>query len=94
LHLLLPAFGLVTDSPNSMPVTRDLSSAKRGAILRWLNSPGPDGNPLLGTAPAAVPDQARPAAAAVTALDDSAAPFHGGKTAAAARRISSRKGNS
>ena len=26
--------------PNSMPVTRDLSRAKRAAILRWLRSPG------------------------------------------------------
>lgn len=38
----------ITD-PNSMPVTRDLSPAKRAAILRWLSTPGADGLPLLGT---------------------------------------------
>ena len=35
-----------------MPVTRDLSAAKRAAILSWLSSPGPDGKPLLGEEPA------------------------------------------
>ena len=32
-----------------MPVSRDLSAAKRAAILRWLTKPGDDGKPLLGT---------------------------------------------
>jgi hypothetical protein len=47
-HLLLLGFGLGMDDPNSMPVTRDLSDAKREAILRWLST---DGTPPLGTQP-------------------------------------------
>ncbi|MGH2841168.1 MAG: hypothetical protein ACRDKY_10150, partial [Solirubrobacteraceae bacterium] len=50
-HLLLLAFGLPIDDPNSMPVTRDLSASAREAILRWLTDAGPDGNPLRGEAP-------------------------------------------
>ena len=50
-ELLAYAFDLDVTDPNSMPVTRDLSSGKRAAILRWLNEPGPDGKPLLGTPP-------------------------------------------
>lgn len=42
-------FSLPVSDPNSMPVTRDLSPAKRAAILKWLNTPGPDGKPLQGT---------------------------------------------
>ena len=34
--MMLLAFGLPVADPNSMPVTRDLSPAKRAAILRWL----------------------------------------------------------
>jgi hypothetical protein len=56
--ILTYVFSLPESDPNSMPVTRDLSPAKRKAILRWLNTPGPDGKPLLGTPP--------PKAAAVT----------------------------
>ncbi len=37
-------FSLPVHDPNSMPVTRDLSPAKRAAILEWLK------NPLRGTA--------------------------------------------
>lgn len=40
----------VTDA-HYMPVTRDLSTAKRTAMLAWLNNPGPDGKPLLGSPP-------------------------------------------
>ena len=40
-HLLAFSFGLPVDDPNSMPVTRDLSHAKRQAILRWLKRPIP-----------------------------------------------------
>jgi hypothetical protein len=43
--LLKFAFGLPVEDPNSMPVTRDLSPAKRAAILRWLD------DPQLGTPP-------------------------------------------
>lgn len=46
------AFGLDITNPNAMPVTRDLSPAKRAAIIRWLTTPGEDNLPLLGTAPA------------------------------------------
>ena len=62
-ELLAYAFGLDVSDPNSMPVTRDLSSGKRAAILRWLNEPGPDGKPLLGTPPVepeTVPETAEP----------------------------------
>ncbi len=38
----------VTD-PHYMPVTRDLSDAKRLAMIQWLTNLGPDGKPLLGT---------------------------------------------
>lgn len=51
-------FSLPVGDPNSMPVTRDLSPAKRRAIVKWLNTPGEDGKPLLGTA--------RPVAAALS----------------------------
>ncbi len=51
LDLLRFAFGLDPANPNSMPVTRDLSPAKRATILQWLGNPGPDGKPLLGTQP-------------------------------------------
>ena len=44
--LLKLAFGLDISDPNSMPVTRDLSPAKRSAILTWLD------NPIEGTPPA------------------------------------------
>jgi hypothetical protein len=38
-----------------MPVTRDLSDAKRKAMLRWLSEVGADGKPLLGTPPVPIP---------------------------------------
>ncbi|CAN5820343.1 hypothetical protein BH11VER1_BH11VER1_35000 [soil metagenome] len=44
--MLQRAFGLPIKDPNCMPVTRDLSPAKRAAILQWLQ------NPLEGAAPA------------------------------------------
>ena len=87
---LVLAFGLPVEDPNSMPVTRDLSSAKRAAILRWLSSPGADGKPLPGTAPPTKAAAARPAAVAVTDAGDAGEQLLGGK-GAAFRRISSRK---
>jgi hypothetical protein len=77
-HLLL-AFGLNPADPNSMPVTRDLSPAKRNAILAWLK------NPLPGEvrARANTADIAEPA---VGNLTGQAMP-KGGKAAAAARRL-------
>jgi hypothetical protein len=41
-ELLRLAFGLDVHNPNSMPVTRDLSRAKRTAILSWLDAPRSD----------------------------------------------------
>jgi hypothetical protein len=85
-ELLLLAFGLDVTDPNSMPVTRDLSRAKRTAILSWLAAPGPDGKPLLGTPPppqAAVPRELVPAESPAPPREG--AP-RGGKTAALARR--------
>ena len=49
VQVLSFVFALPVTDPNSMPVTRDLSAAKRAAILKWLNTPGPDGKPLKGT---------------------------------------------
>jgi len=34
-----------------MPISRDLSSAKRAAMIDWLTNVGADGKPLLGSAP-------------------------------------------
>jgi hypothetical protein len=48
LKILRLAFALPMEDPNHMPVTRDLSDAKRAMILKWMNSPGADGLPLKG----------------------------------------------
>jgi len=81
--LLANAFSLDIGDPNSMPVSRDLSAAKRAAILRWLTRPGDDGKPLLGDPPPArpadpVPDGPVP--------DGEVPPRQGGKASAASRR--------
>jgi hypothetical protein len=102
------AFGLDTDDPDSMPVTRDLSAAKRQTILRWLSEPGEDGKPLLGSPPpSAGPSAAGPSAAGSAraaggagiaedppggARPGGAPPHHGGKAAAASRRPAVRRG--
>lgn len=67
LSILQLAFSLPRENPNHMPVTRDLSRDKRDIILRWLTSPGPDGLPLLGTAPVQQPAPAATAAATAVA---------------------------
>ena len=46
--LLQLAFSLPVSDPNYMPVTRDLSSAKRDTLLKWLATSGPDGLPVKG----------------------------------------------
>jgi hypothetical protein len=76
-RLLSLAFSLPVSDPNSMPVTRDLSPAKRGAILAWLQ------NPLPGEAPAprALAEARAPEA------PTGARASRGGKAAAAARRL-------
>jgi hypothetical protein len=78
-HLLLLAFGLREQDPNAMPVTRDLSPAKRAAILAWLMNPAP-GAVASAQATARTARAAPPAAAG-------ASPPRGGKAAAAARRL-------
>lgn len=90
--LLLIAFQLPIEHPNSMPAQRDLSPAKRAAILKWLRDLGPDGKPLLGTKP---PPSAGVAGAALTGEFVAPKPdpetirkqLLGGKTAAASRRL-------
>lgn len=77
--LLSLAFGLPVGDPNSMPVTRDLSPAKRAAILAWLQ------DPLPGEVPQPAP-RAFAAAEAPQAPPGAVAP-RGGKAAAASRRL-------
>jgi len=79
--LLLLAFGLDPANPNAMPVTRDLSPAKRRAILSWLKNPLPGGPPPQARARAAAPAPAAPASGVPGAA------AKGGKAAAAARRL-------
>lgn len=80
--LLTLAFGLDVTDPNSMPVTRDLSPAKRQTILTWL------ANPLPGpaTAPEAAPRAAAPPG---RSEEGGGAPLaaRGGKAAAAGNRL-------
>jgi hypothetical protein len=92
-ELLLLAFGLPIEDPNSMPVTRDLSGGARTAILRWLNEVGADGKPLPGSAPAPAPPAgavARPASVA-RAVEADLPPQ--GKAAAAARMVGDTPGD-
>lgn len=81
--LLMLAFGLNPSDPNTMPVTRDLSPAKRQAILSWLKNPLP-GSPPPARAPAPA---SSPAPAAAPATGAPAPMARGGKAAAAARRL-------
>jgi hypothetical protein len=69
LKILELAFSLPIEDPNHMPVTRDLSDAKRDMILKWMATPGADGLPLKGAPiPAAV--AAAVAAAPMAAVAD------------------------
>ncbi|KFE70836.1 hypothetical protein [Hyalangium minutum] len=81
--LLSLAFGLNVANPNSMPVTRDLSPAKRQAILQWLQNGLPLGEapPPKASARVALPQPTPPATATPTP------PKKGGKAMAAARRL-------
>jgi hypothetical protein len=94
--MLLLAFEQPIESPNSMPVTRDLSKAKRAAILRWLREVGPDGKPLPGPliAPRGIEPPGAPqathaegAAAAANGGPPAEDPGQGGKAAAMTRRL-------
>ena len=59
------AFSLPIENPNSMPVTRDLSTAKRNAILTWLaSSPPPLGEAVTAQEAAPPADTAVVAEAA------------------------------
>lgn len=85
--LLQLAFGLDPADPNAMPVTRDLSPARRQAILSWLKNPLP-GRAAVPKAASLARDTAPKAPPAVVT--------RGGKSAAAARRLvlQTRKGAS
>lgn len=94
-RLLTLAFGLDAHDPNSMPATRDLSAAKREAILRWLTEAGADGLPRQGTAPPGAAGTAPAEAMAVPVLlpaprpgaSRAAPPSQGGKASAVSRRL-------
>jgi hypothetical protein len=58
------ALDLPLDHPSHMPVTRDLSGAKRALLLKWLRALGPDGKPKQLGAPAVVAAMAPRAEAA------------------------------
>jgi hypothetical protein len=58
------ALGLPSDHPSHMPVTRDLSDAKRALLLKWLREVGADGKPRRTGTPAPAPLAALAAAAA------------------------------
>jgi hypothetical protein len=91
LPLLTLAFGLNPADPNSMPVTRDLSTAKRAAILRWLTDTAADGKPRLGDAERAVARPAPPAdispGSPAPGAYQMTPPSLGGKASAASRRL-------
>jgi hypothetical protein len=92
-EMLQYAFGLDEGNPNSMPVTRDLSPAKRAAILRWLTDVGADGKPLEGVrptpppAPGPGPLEVAAEPPTPTPTPPEGDPARGGKSAAAARRL-------
>ena len=77
------AFALDARDPNSMPVTRDLSPAKRAAIVAWLGQDPPPRGPTVTTGQTGGVGAAD-GVGGVTVPGDLAA--KGGKTAAAARR--------
>lgn len=88
-RMLIHAFSLPDEDPNAMPVTRDLSPAKRAAILRWLKSlpeQPRDASPRLAAKPAAkVLKAAKPTKTSKAAPPNPLA-ISGGKAAAMARR--------
>jgi hypothetical protein len=69
------------DDPLYMPVTRDLSPAKRHMILNWLATTGNAGKPNLGTQPA----ESAVMAAAATLAPNERTELSGGKAAALQR---------
>jgi hypothetical protein len=70
------ALELPSDHPSHMPVTRDLSAAKRTLLLKWLREVGPDGKPKrTGAVALAQPAAAVRAAAAQPNRQFAAAAF-------------------
>ena len=84
LRLLTMSFSLNEGDPNFMPVIRDLSGAKRRAILKWLTTLDADGKPALGTSPVAPPTAPLPITE--RAMPSAEVLARGGKSAAIARR--------
>jgi hypothetical protein len=71
LPLMKLSLSLPADDPNSMPVTRDMSAAKRETLLNWLDARDPStGLPPLGQPPAPAASAAGPAAEAAGAEPD------------------------
>ena len=83
---LARVFNLPQDNPHYMPVTRDLSPAKRQMILAWLQTTGNAGQPNLDNGHEA-PASGAPAVAAAAVIPYPAGPVAepGGKTAALER---------
>ena len=73
--------------PRYMPVTRDLSPAKRNMILRWLDTIGNAGQPNLGPAPVLVAAAFEATAEGALVPPQQRPPEPGGKTEALRRRI-------
>ncbi len=82
--LLQLAFGLPPSDPNHMPVTRDLSPAKRAAIIAFLAHPS-EGD--LARPPALVSGSPDPDGSKAPDAEVASTYTQGGKTAAAARRL-------
>jgi len=76
------ALSLDLDDPNHMPVTRDLSQARRDMVLFWLREKNPAGDYVLRAGPDGVPHDVAIAAAApaAAAADTEATGEIGGKT--------------
>jgi hypothetical protein len=70
---MLEVIRLSGSDAHYMPVTRDLSAAKRQAMVAWFSNPGADGKPLLGVpVPATVAVAAAAPARAFRAVDNDA----------------------
>jgi len=53
IKIMKLSFSLPLESPNSMPVTRDMSANKRSMIIKWLTNLNPETKlPYLGKPPA------------------------------------------
>ena len=69
------------------PIGKELSAAKRKAILRWLREPGPDGKPRKGTPPPPRPPVAPAVAERASQPALAGPPLRGGRALAASRRL-------